>query len=163
MAALADLLARLDPDPYRRGKQFEHICKWFLAHDPVYSHELRRVWLWDEWPGRWGIDAGIDLVAEDHRGNLWAIQVKAYDAAYSITKQDVDSFLSESGRAEFSFRLLIATTNHIGANAKRTIEKQENQAVRWHLWGTIIPPDRTFQGSVSLRSSHLVIDQAARE
>jgi superfamily II DNA or RNA helicase len=128
MAPLADLLAQLDPDPRRRGKQFEHICKWLLTHDPVYTHELRHVWLWDEWPGRWGIDAGIDLVAEDDRGKLWAIQAKAYDAAYSITKQDVDSFLSESGRPEFSFRLLIATTNRIGANAKRTIEKQEKQA-----------------------------------
>jgi predicted helicase len=86
------------------------------------------VWLWDEWPGRWGIDAGIDLVAEDRRGNLLAIQAKAYDAAYSITKPDVDTFLAESGRSEFSFRLLIATTNHIGPNAKRTIENQEKQA-----------------------------------
>ncbi|MGH3556439.1 Helicase associated domain protein [Mycobacterium sp.] len=128
MAALADLLAQLNPDPRRRGKQFEHICKWFLTHDPVYLHELRQVWLWDEWPGRWGIDAGIDLVAEDHRGKFWAIQAKAYDAAYSVTKQDVDTFLSESGRPEFSFRLLIATTNHIGTKAKRTIEEQEKQA-----------------------------------
>jgi superfamily II DNA or RNA helicase len=128
VATLQDLLARLDPDPYRRGKQFEHICKWFLTHDPIYAHELRQVWLWDEWPGRWGIDAGIDLVAEDHQGKLWAIQTKAYDAAYPITKHDVDTFLSESGRPEFSFRLLIATTNRIGSNAKRTIEKQEKQA-----------------------------------
>jgi predicted helicase len=128
VATLQELLARLDTDPYRRGKQFEHICKWFLTHDPIYARELRQVWLWNEWPGRWGIDAGIDLVAEDYRGKLWAIQAKAYDAAYSITKQDVDTFLSESGRPEFSFRLLIATTNHIGHNAKRTIEMQEKQA-----------------------------------
>jgi hypothetical protein len=121
-------MAQLDPDPYRRGKQFEHICKWFLTHDPVYRHELRQVWLWDGWPGRWGIDAGIDLVAEDCRGQLWAIQAKAYGADQTVTKQDVDSFLSESGRPEFSFRLLIATTNHIGSNAKRTIDKQEKPA-----------------------------------
>ena len=76
-----DLLGRLDPDPYRRGKQFECICKWFLTNDPVYKHELRRVWLWDEWTGRWDIDAGIDLVAEDRQGHLWAIQAKAYDPA----------------------------------------------------------------------------------
>jgi hypothetical protein len=49
MTALGDLLGRLDPDPYRRGKQFEHICKWYLSHDPVYAHELRRVWLWKDW------------------------------------------------------------------------------------------------------------------
>lgn len=87
MAALADFLAGLDLDPVRRGRQFERICKWFLTHDPVYARQLRRVWLWNEWPGRWGIDAGIDLVAEDHDGRLWAIQAKAYDAAYRITKR----------------------------------------------------------------------------
>ena len=121
-------LGRCDPDPVRRGKQFERICKWFLTNDPVYEHELRRVWLWDEWPGRWGADAGIDLVAEDRHGRLWAIQAKAYDPATWITKRDVDTFLSESARPEFSFRLLIATTNRIGHTAKRTIEAQEKQA-----------------------------------
>ena len=128
MTALGDLLGRLDPDPGRRGRQFERICQWFLTHDPVYAHELRRVWLWNEWPGRWGADAGIDLVAEDRHGHLWAIQAKAYDPATWITKHDVDTFLAESGRPEFSFRLLIATTDLIGHTAKRTIEAQEKQA-----------------------------------
>ena len=131
MAALGDLLdllGRLDPDPGRRGRQFERICLWFLTHEPVYAGELRHVWVWDEWPGRWGADAGIDLVAEDHHGHLWAIQAKAYDAATWITKRDVDTFLAESGRSVFSFRLLIATTNLIGRTAKRTIEAQEKQA-----------------------------------
>ncbi len=39
-----------------------------------------------------------------------------------------DTFLAESGRSEFSFRLLIATTNLIGYIAKRTVEAQEKQA-----------------------------------
>ena len=128
VTALGDLLGRLDPEKVRRGRQFARICQWFLTHDPVYAHELRRVWLWDDWPGRWGADAGIDLVAEDHEGHLWAIQAKAYNAAYWVTKHDVDTFLSESGRPEFSFRLLIATTDRIGRTAKRTIEAQEKQA-----------------------------------
>jgi predicted helicase len=128
MPTLGDLLGRLDADPLRRGKQFERICQWFLTHDTVYTHELRDVWLWDEWPGRWGADAGIDLVAKDRQGHLWAIQAKAYDPATSITKRDVNTFLSESARPEFSFRLLIATTNLIGHTAKHTIEGQEKQA-----------------------------------
>ena len=128
MTSLGDLLGQLDPDPLRRGKQFERICQWFLSHDPVYARELRRVWLWDEWPDRWGADAGIDLVAEDRQGHLWAIQAKAYDPATWITKRDVDTFLAEAGRSVFSFRLLIATTNLIGHTAKRTIEAQEKPA-----------------------------------
>jgi superfamily II DNA or RNA helicase len=130
MTALGDLLGRLDPDPLRRGKQFERICQWFLTHDPVHTAMLcpDRVWLWDEWPGRRGADAGIDLVAEDHDGHLWAIQAKAYSRTTSITKRDVDTFLSESARPEFSFRLLIATTDEMGHRARSTIEGQEKQA-----------------------------------
>jgi predicted helicase len=81
MTALGDLLGRLDPHPRRRGRQFEHICQWSLRRDPVYTRELRHVWLWNDWLDRWGADAGIDLVAEDHRGQFWAIEAKAYDAA----------------------------------------------------------------------------------
>ena len=127
---LIDLLASLAPDPFVRGKQFERICKWFLTNSPVYRRELRRVWLWDEWPERWGADAGIDLVAEQHDGRLWAIQAKAYDPAYSITKADVDTFLSESARSEFGFRLLIGTTDRIGKTAERTLQAQEKPASR---------------------------------
>jgi hypothetical protein len=82
------------------------------------------VWRWADWPGRWGGDAGIDLVAEDHEGRLWAIQAKCYDPAYSVTKADVDTFLSESSRAIFGFRLLVATTDRLGTTARRTIEAQ---------------------------------------
>ncbi len=68
MPGLGDLIDSLDPDVRLRGVQFESICKWFLTHDPGYRRELKTVWLWDEWPGRWGADAGIDLVAETHAG-----------------------------------------------------------------------------------------------
>jgi predicted helicase len=34
-----------------------------------------------------------------------------------MRKSDVDSFLSESSRPQFSYRLLIATTDRIGATA----------------------------------------------
>jgi len=133
MGALSNLLAQLDPDPYRRGKQFERICKWFLTNDPVYMHELRRVWLWDEWPGRWGIDAGIDLVAEDRNGRLWAIQAKAYCPTYRVTKRDVNKFLAESGREVFSYRMLIATTNLIDRIGERTIQDQEKRVTFFRL------------------------------
>ncbi len=125
MSTFADLLTKLDPDPYKRGKQFEHVCKWYLLNDPEYKALIKRVWLWNEWTGSWGVDAGIDLVAETVTGDLWAIQSKAYDAKYSITKADVDTFLSESSRKEISYRLLIATTDKLGKTARRTINAQE--------------------------------------
>ncbi|RAU98777.1 helicase [Mycobacterium colombiense] len=112
MGTFNGLRAKFDSDDdRRRGKQFEDVCKWFLENDPTYRPLLRRVWLWDDWPGRRGIDAGIDLVAEDNDGKLWAIQAKAYASSHSISKRDVDKFVAESSRSKFTHRLLIATTD----------------------------------------------------
>jgi superfamily II DNA or RNA helicase len=69
-------------------------------------------------------DAGIDLVAETADG-LWAVQAKHYGAAYAVRKADIDSFLSESSRPEFSYRLLITSTDHVGPTARRTMAAQE--------------------------------------
>ncbi|MFD6391891.1 Helicase associated domain protein, partial [Nocardia sp. NPDC060259] len=125
MGSFDELVDHLDVDPVLRGKQFEHLCKWFLTNDPTYMATLRRVWLWDDWPGRWAADAGIDLVAEDRSGKFWAIQAKAYATDNAVTKNDVNKFLAESSRAIFSFRLLIATTDKLHHIARRTINDQE--------------------------------------
>jgi superfamily II DNA or RNA helicase len=125
VVAFADLFSQLAADDRVKGKQFEHVCKWFLLNDPEYKTRIAKVWFWDDWMGRWGKDAGIDLVAEDHDGKLWAIQAKAYEPKYQVTKADVDTFLSESSRAAFSYRLLIASTDKLGPTARRTIDAQE--------------------------------------
>lgn len=112
MGTFIALAAQFDPTNIKRkGDQFELVCKWFLENDPTYQPLLRRVWLWDNWPGRKGNDAGIDLVAEDHDRKLWAIQAKAYDPSYSISKRDIDKFVAESSRKIFTHRLLIGTTD----------------------------------------------------
>jgi predicted helicase len=124
MASLAALLNRLDPDEKVRGRQFERICAWYLGNAPEYRRRFRKIWLWSDWPGAWAPDAGIDLVAEEHGGDRWAMQAKAYDSNYAIKKADVDSFLSESSRPGFSYRLLMATTDRLGPTAKRTLDAQ---------------------------------------
>ena len=108
-----------------KGRQFERLVAWYLRNAPEYRSLVDRVYPWSEWPERWGADAGIDLVALTYNGDLWAVQAKAYARSYSIKKADVDSFLSESNRRQFSFRLLIATTDHLGERAARTIHEQE--------------------------------------
>ena len=133
MGDFDNLFASLSEDPRVRGTQFEHVCKWFLENDPVYAHELKSVWLWNDWPGRWGGDAGIDLVAEDRNGDLWAVQAKAYDAKYRVSKKDVDKFLSESGRKVFAYRMLIATTDLIDRTGERTIQQQEKRSSFFRL------------------------------
>jgi superfamily II DNA or RNA helicase len=120
----SNLLQQLDPRPDIRGRQFELLCRWYLRSAPEYKRRFTDVWLWAEWPDAWSADAGIDLVAEEHDGSLWAVQAKAYGDAYAIKKGDVDSFLSESSRPQFSYRLLVATTDRIGATARRTLEGQ---------------------------------------
>jgi superfamily II DNA or RNA helicase len=121
---LERLLASLSPDDRLRGEQFETVCKWLLENAPLYRPLIKRVWHWSEWPGRWGGDSGIDLVAEAVTGELWAVQAKAYAPSYYVKKSDVDSFLSESSRPCFAFRLLLATTDLIGARARSAITGQ---------------------------------------
>jgi predicted helicase len=124
MASFTDLISRLDARPGVRGRQFERICAWYLRNAPEYRGRFKKVWLWADWPEAWAPDAGIDLVAEEHDGGLWAIQAKAYNPDYAIKKKDVDAFLAEAGRPGITYRLLIATTDHLGPTAKRTLDDQ---------------------------------------
>jgi predicted helicase len=124
--ALANLLSQLDPvNDKRKGDQFEHICKWFLENDPVYRAKFVQVWHFTEWPRRWSnVDLGTDLIAEDTDGKFWAIQAKAYGQRTTVTKTHTDSFLSDSSRDVISYRMLIATTERVGANATATSDGQ---------------------------------------
>jgi predicted helicase len=119
------LYEQLSPNSKIRGTQFEYIVKFYLENDPYYAHELVQVDLWKSSPHRWNNkDLGTDLIAVHRDGGLWSIQAKAYDPKYRIAKKDVDSWLSDSSRPEVTYRLLVATTNLIGDNAKATIKGQ---------------------------------------
>ena len=107
------------------GKDFELLCQWWLKNDPQYRSQLKNVWLWDQWDGRWGPDSGIDLVAQTHDDEFWAIQAKAYSPDNRVTKSSIDSWISESAREQFSFRLLICTTDLLSKNARQAMDGQE--------------------------------------
>ena len=123
MATFDEFLSSLDPET--KGKQFEHFVKWFLQNDPEWKTQVDQIWLWDEYPDRWGPDCGVDLVFKHKNSEVWAVQAKCYSPEYSITKADVDKFLSESNRPSIDKRLLIASTDQIGQNAKRVCDEQE--------------------------------------
>ena len=116
----------LDSDPRIRGKQFEKFVKWFLKNDPVWASQVKDIWLWDEHPKRseWGPDCGIDLVFESYLGDVWAVQAKCFAPESSIKKEDMDSFISESADDRFQGRLLITSTNRIGTNADRVLDRK---------------------------------------
>lgn len=115
------------------GKAFERFVKWFLKNDPEWTTQVDQIWLWDDWPDKWGPDCGIDLVFTDKMGHTWAVQAKCYDASYYVTKKDIDSFLSESGRAIIDKCLLITSTDLMGRTAIRTCEQQQKAVTRYML------------------------------
>ncbi len=129
----SDFYASLDTESAKRGKQFEHFVKWFLLNDPEWATQVDQVWLWEEWPQRWGADCGIDLVFSHKNGEHWAVQAKCYLPDYAITKHDVDKFLSESNRPLIQHRLLIASTDGMGANAKQVCDAQDKPVIRYLL------------------------------
>ncbi len=116
-------------EPKKKGSQFEYFVKWFLKNDPKWITQVDEVWLWEEYPERWGPDCGIDLVFRHKNGEIWAVQAKCYDNNYSITKKDVDTFLSESNRKDIHKRLLISTTDQIGKNARQVCKAQEKPVI----------------------------------
>lgn len=120
-----------------KGTRFEELMGRFLVTNPLYADDLDQVWLWTEFPFRndfGGKDIGIDLVAKTKSGDYWAIQCKCYAPSTTISKADVDTFLSTSGKyftdemgqqRHFTRRLWIATTDRWSKEANITLQNQE--------------------------------------
>ena len=105
-----------------KGDRFERLMAAYLQTDPKYANLFKKVWLWNDFPGRrdlGGNDTGIDIVALTNEGDYWAIQCKCYAENTTIDKKAVDSFLSASSTqfkgenfktTRFAHRLWIDTT-----------------------------------------------------
>ena len=118
-------------DENKKGKQFEKFVAWYLLKNTEWSTRIKQLWLWDEFPKRWGRDKGIDLVFRDKENKLCAVQAKCYDQSYSISKSDVDKFLSESNRKLIDYRLLISTTDKLNRNADDVCKSQEKPVIKY--------------------------------
>ena len=130
MATFDEFYASMDTDPGVRGKQFEHnFVPWFLETDPKWKSLVDKIWLWDDYPNRWGRDCGIDLVFRDKNGKHWAVQSKCIKPGNPINRDEIDRFFSESNDKRIHGRVLIATTDRIGDNARQMIDRQERQTV----------------------------------
>ncbi|MBS4057375.1 MAG: DEAD/DEAH box helicase [Bacteroidales bacterium] len=135
-----------------KGDRFERLMQAYLKTDPKYSFLFKKVWLWNEFPGKidlGGGDTGIDLVALTNEGGYWAIQCKCYQEDSTIDKPAVDSFLSTSSRefkneqmqtTRFAHRLWISTTNRWGSNATEAIRNQNPPVTRINLFDLIEAP-----------------------
>lgn len=109
-----------------KGSRFEQLMAAYLQTDPLFADQFSDVWLWQDWPGRDGkSDTGIDLVAVDRvTGENVAIQCKFYAENHTVSKGDIDSFLSASGTSKFGQRIIVDTGAAWGKNAEDTIRDQ---------------------------------------
>ena len=149
-----------------KGTSFERLVRQFLLTDPRYAERFDDVWMWSDWPGRGARpDHGIDLVAREREtGELCAVQCKFYDPQTGvITKNDVDSFLAESGTGEFTSRLFVSTTEHWNSAAEETVSRQAipvsrvgledlfNSTIDWDSFSLETPEVMVRTGGKSLR------------
>ncbi|WP_109472766.1 DEAD/DEAH box helicase [Ornithinimicrobium cavernae] len=110
-----------------KGSKLEQLMLSYLQTDPVFAEQFSDVWLWQDWPGRDGKhDTGIDLVAVDKiTGSNVAIQCKFYAPSSTIGKQDIDSFLSASGKEGFTQRIIVSTTDRWNQHAEDALQGQQ--------------------------------------
>jgi predicted helicase len=121
-----------------KGTYFERFAIAYLTHDPIQLEQYEHIQTFKDWADANGWDArdtGIDLVAKlrDEDG-FAAIQCKFYDAAYRIRKEDIDSFISASGKAPFERRVIIDSTEKAWSeNAETMIRGQAIPVLRINL------------------------------
>jgi predicted helicase len=114
-----------------KGSRFERLIAAYLKSDPAFADQFEDVWLWQDWPGRAGKhDTGIDLVARTREDGLTAIQCKFYERNSTVSKPDIDTFLSTSGKAGFTERIIVSTTDRWNAHAEDAIKDQSIPARR---------------------------------
>lgn len=121
------------------GNAFERLSKVFLENDATQTQQYSQVWHYSDWAkeqeGYTTKDIGIDLVAKlrDEDGYC-AIQCKFYQSNHTISKADLDSFISASASADFTRLMLIDTsTQPIGKNAQSVFENLTQEYIRIQL------------------------------
>ncbi|MNO29377.1 type I restriction enzyme EcoKI subunit R [compost metagenome] len=132
MTALSTLL-----DSYRsaaltereKGTYFEELTCVYLRNEATYRDLYDQVWTYADWAKEQGLsgkDAGIDLVGRTHgTGEYHAIQCKLYAEDYKVQKKDIDSFFTASGKAPFSHRIIVTTTNNWSEHAEDALQGQQ--------------------------------------
>jgi predicted helicase len=122
-----------------QGNYFEKLVISFLQNDERFASQFIKVQSFSEWAKDNNFaanDSGIDLVAtnsEEYGGGYSAIQCKFYETS-TISKPEIDSFISASDRDCFTRRILIDTSEK-GLNklAQETFDSISKQPTRISL------------------------------
>ncbi|WP_426761239.1 DEAD/DEAH box helicase [Pseudomonas aeruginosa] len=112
-----------------KGTYFEELICAYLRNEATYRDLYDKVWTYADWAKEQGLsgkDAGIDLVARTQgTGEYHAIQCKLYAEDYKVQKKDIDSFFTASGKAPFSHRVIVTTTNNWSEHAEDALQGQQ--------------------------------------
>jgi len=115
----------------RMGTTFEKLCKFYLEKNAGLN--LKKVWLWNDWPEKDASDEGIDIIAENSDGELYAVQCKLYDEDHTISKSDVDSFFEKStGKHRLRNGNIVKFKHLMIMHAGNKISTRLNSALRRH-------------------------------
>lgn len=128
LAALLDLYRSTSVSEREKGTYFEELICVYLRNEATYRDLYDQVWTYADWAKEQGLsgkDAGIDLVARTQgTGEYHAIQCKLYAEDYKVQKKDIDSFFTASGKAPFSHRIIVTTTNNWSEHAEDALQGQ---------------------------------------
>ncbi|NMX80960.1 DEAD/DEAH box helicase [Pseudomonas sp. WS 5503] len=128
LAALLDLYRSTSVTEREKGTYFEELICVYLRNEATYRDLYDQVWTYADWAKEQGLsgkDAGIDLVARTQgTGEYHAIQCKLYAEDYKVQKKDIDSFFTASGKAPFSHRIIVTTTNNWSEHAEDALQGQ---------------------------------------
>ena len=118
------------------GFAFEKVCKIFFENDLTQSEQYTKVWHYKDWAKEHHSysenDIGIDLVAKlRYEEGFCAIQCKCYKSDHSISKSDIDSFISASSTSDFERLVLIDTsTLPLGKNSQSVLDNIDTEYIR---------------------------------
>jgi predicted helicase len=140
MSALSNLLATFRNaavSEREKGTYFEELIVAYLRNEATYRDLYSDVWTYAEWAKLQGVDGrdvGIDLVAKTaDTDEFHAIQCKFYAEDYRVTKGDLDSFFTASGKKPFSLRVIVTTTSNWNEHANDALQNQQPPCIKIDL------------------------------
>ena len=94
----------------KRWQVFEYLVRYVLKNAPIYKDEFVEVWPSRQWPGRLSdTELGIDIVCQNRDGTLTAVQCKNYGLNSTISKKDIQGFVSDSADSRWTQRIIAYT------------------------------------------------------
>ena len=132
-----------------KGTYFELLCIKYFENEPFYADLFTAVQTYTEWAKEQGLsgkDTGIDLVATTKDGEFHAIQCKLYAEDSTVSRNEINSFITAASKTYFKRRIIVSTTHKWSDNALDALENQdppvtkidletlENSSIDWSLF-----------------------------